>query len=92
MPTLTCARCGETRDPLTQPPVGGELGARIQGSICSVCWAEWSEASARLINHYGLVLGNADHRERIRSSMKQFLGFEPASAHEHQPDPGPVPS
>ena len=85
MPIVTCLRCGETREGLGAPPTGGELGTRIQQSVCAACWTEWTETSARIINHYGLVLGNAEHRAQLRTLMKQFLGLEPApAAHQHQ--------
>ncbi len=88
MATVTCLRCKETREGLEAPPTGGELGKNIQAAVCANCWSEWTETSARLINHYGLVLGNPEHRTQLRSVMKQFLGLEPAPpphehAHEH---------
>lgn len=97
MSTVTCLRCNESREGLNAPPTGGELGTKIQQSVCSACWTEWTETSARIINHYGLVLGNTEHRSQLRTLMKQFLGLEPAGTphehhhqHAHQHDPGPV--
>jgi Fe-S cluster biosynthesis and repair protein YggX len=74
--TLQCIRCEKTKEPLEEPPVGGELGQKILGQICSDCWEEWRETSARLINHYGLNLGHPEHRQQLRGAMKEFLTLE----------------
>jgi len=41
--------------------------------ICSDCWQEWTETSARIINHYGLNLGHPGHRQQLREAMIEFL-------------------
>ena len=79
MATLTCRRCNQTKDGLDQPPVGGELGQTIVATVCADCWGEWRETSARLINHYGLNLGQPEHRTELRRAMKEFLGLEQPS-------------
>jgi len=76
MATITCTRCSQDKDQLDAPPTGGSLGTAIVESICIDCWAEWREASAQLINHYGLNLGVPDHRKELRKVMKEFLGLE----------------
>ncbi len=80
--TLQCIRCEETKEPLEEPPVGGELGQKILGQICQDCWEEWRETSARLINHYGLNLGQPEHRAQLRGAMKEFLTLESESPQE----------
>jgi Fe-S cluster biosynthesis and repair protein YggX len=83
--TITCARCQQSKEPLPEAPVGGALGETILARICPDCWAEWRETAARLINHYGLNLGQPDHRQELRRVMKEFLGLEPASQpHSHE--------
>ena len=77
MPDLLCVRCGERREALAAPPMGGELGQKIFSGICARCWNDWREESARLINHYGLSLGAPAHRERLRTEMKEFLRLVP---------------
>lgn len=79
MATITCAKCGQAKESLAAPPVGGELGQKIAERICQDCWNEWREQSGRLINHYGLNLGIPEHRTELRRAMKEFLGFEPAT-------------
>jgi Fe-S cluster biosynthesis and repair protein YggX len=73
--TLTCTRCQQTKDGLVEPPVGGDLGQTVVEQICTDCWNEWRETSARLINHYGLNLGLPEHRQELRRVMKEFLGL-----------------
>ena len=80
MATVECGRCDETKEHLTEPPVGGELGDTIVQRICADCWGEWRETSARLINHYGLNLGDSAHRQKLRSAMKEFLKLEDSPA------------
>jgi Fe-S cluster biosynthesis and repair protein YggX len=56
--------------------MGGATGQRLLENVCADCWAEWRETSARVINHYGLVLGNPDHRAQLRVAMLDFLGLD----------------
>ena len=74
MATIVCNRCQQSKEPLSEPPVGGQLGETIVERICPDCWDEWRETSARLINHYGLNLGLLDNSAELRRVMKEFLG------------------
>ena len=76
MATITCGRCNESKEQLDEPPVGGALGQTMVERVCSECWDEWREMSARLINHYGLNLGVPEHRKELRRAMKEFLQLE----------------
>lgn len=80
MTTIACGKCGDTKEALDEPPTGGELGQKILDGICQDCWGQWREASAQLINHYGLNLGAPDHREQLRKAMKEFLALEDTPA------------
>ena len=73
---VKCSRCEQEREGLEQPPMGGANGQRILEHVCGDCWQEWREASAQLINHYGLVLGNPAHRQQLRLAMWEFLNQE----------------
>lgn len=76
MATITCIRCKEEKkESLAQPPMGGPLGQTIVECVCQDCWREWRETSARLINHYGLNLGDPHHRQELRRVMKEFLNL-----------------
>jgi len=80
MATVTCIRCGNAAEGLDSPPMGGQLGERIQHNICSNCWTEWLEQQARVINHYGLQLADPDDRRQLMAYMKEYLNLEPAGA------------
>ena len=76
MASISCGRCNENKEQLDEPPMAGPLGQTVVERVCSECWNEWQEASARLINHYGLNLGVPDHRKELRRAMKEFLQLE----------------
>ncbi len=73
---IVCARCGQERERLEQPPMGGAIGHKVQENACRECWQEWRDTSARLINHYGLALGNPAHRQQLRVAMREFLDLD----------------
>lgn len=56
--------------------MGGAMGQRVLEEVCAECWSEWREQSARIINHYGLVLGNPSHRAQLGVAMREFLGLD----------------
>ena len=76
MSTVDCTRCNESKASLSEPPMGGELGNTVVERICEECWTEWRETSAKLINHYGLNLGEPAHRQQLRRAMKEFLSLD----------------
>ncbi len=78
--TVECVRCEGEKDGLESPPMGGATGQRLMESVCQDCWQEWRETSAQIINHYGLVLGNPQHRAELRRLMREFLNLEETSA------------
>lgn len=73
MSTITCARCGQTRDQLPRPPFPGALGDRIYDSICQVCWKEWLRQQTAVINHYGLDLLDPKARKFLAQQTESFL-------------------
>lgn len=64
--------------------MGGALGQRVLENVCAECWSEWRETSARIINHYGLVLGNPEHRAQLRVAMREFLGLDEEEGDSHE--------
>lgn len=76
MSTLSCSRCEEEKAGLDEAPMPGPVGQLVLENVCSDCWADWRTASAQIINHYGLVLGNPQHRAQLRMAMKEFLGLD----------------
>ncbi len=79
MPTVTCVRCGQTRDQMAFRPFQNDLGLRAFEQICSVCWAEWLKTQQQLINHYGLNLREAKAKSFLFEQMEQFLFKTPRS-------------
>ena len=76
MATIVCKRCQQSKKPMAEAPVGGELGKAVVTHVCPDCWQEWRQTSAQLINHYGLNLGIPDHRAELRRVMKEFLSIQ----------------
>jgi Fe-S cluster biosynthesis and repair protein YggX len=73
MATIQCVRCGRTAEQMEKPPTGGKTGQMILEQVCSDCWQEWLGQSVLVINHYGLVLADPDHRAQLSKMMKEFL-------------------
>jgi Fe-S cluster biosynthesis and repair protein YggX len=73
MATIQCVRCGRTVEQMEKPPTGGKTGQMILEQVCSDCWQEWLNQSVLVINHYGLVLADPDHRAQLSKMMKEFL-------------------
>jgi Fe-S cluster biosynthesis and repair protein YggX len=71
--TVTCSRCGETREGFERPPFPGAIGARIVESICKECWAQWLKQQTMLINHYGLNVMDPQARTFLTRNMEAFL-------------------
>jgi Fe-S cluster biosynthesis and repair protein YggX len=79
--TVTCSRCGQTREGFDRPPFPGPMGARIVESICRDCWGQWLRQQTMLINHYGLNVMDPQARTFLTRNMEAFL-FKTGSADE----------
>ncbi len=73
--TVTCARCGLTREGAGKTGLPGELGAEIERRVCAECWKEWTAAQIRVINHYGLRPVLREDREKLYSLTREFLSL-----------------
>jgi Fe-S cluster biosynthesis and repair protein YggX len=73
MATVTCSRCGETREGMAFQPFQNDLGRRAFQEVCGVCWAEWLKTQQQLINHYALNLRDLQAKEFLFRNMEQFL-------------------
>ncbi len=73
MATVTCVRCGQTRDAIPYRPFPNDVGKRVQDQICAVCWAEWTKLQQQLINHYGLNLREQSAKDFLYQQLEQFL-------------------
>lgn len=76
MSTVLCSRCEEEKPGLGEAPMPGAGGQLVLENVCGDCWAEWRTVSAQIINHYGLVLGNPEHRAELRLAMREFLALD----------------
>jgi len=72
--TVTCVRCGETRES-AGAVLPGELGEQIARNVCAVCWAEWMQQQIRVINHYGLRPVLREDREKLYEITREFFGL-----------------
>jgi len=73
VPSITCARCSQSREQLPRPPLPGDLGTRIFDSICQVCWKEWLRQQTAVINHYGLNLLDPKAKQFLTKQTEAFL-------------------
>jgi len=73
MATVSCVRCGQSRDQQAFPPFPTPAGRRVFDEICAVCWGEWLKFQQQLINHHGLNLRETEAREFLRQQMERFL-------------------
>ena len=73
MATISCTRCGQTREQMPFQPFPTDLGRRVFGEICAVCWGEWLKQQQALINHYGINLRDPKAKEFLFGNMEQFL-------------------
>jgi Fe-S cluster biosynthesis and repair protein YggX len=76
MATITCVRCGQSKEQLDAPPTGGQLGEKIRDNVCPDCYNEWVGQQVLYINHYGLQMADPDDRKRLIQAMKEFLNLE----------------
>ena len=73
MATITCVRCGKTRDAFERAPFPGAIGARVLESTCRDCWADWLKQQTMLINHYGLNVMDPTARQFLTRNLEAFL-------------------
>jgi tetratricopeptide (TPR) repeat protein len=81
---FTCHRpgcpMGARARALDKPPMGDDIGQRIQREICADCWDYWfRNFSIKVINELHLDLSSEHGQEEYDRYMREFLGFsEPA--------------
>ncbi len=77
--TVTCIRCGETRESAGKV-LPGALGEEIERRVCAVCWSEWLQQQIRVINHYALQPARKEDREKLYEITREFFGLPPEAA------------
>lgn len=70
---VACAKCGQHREGLADPPFGGELGARVHAQVCKPCWTEWIARQTMIINEYRLNVVDPQAQEALMNEMRAFL-------------------
>lgn len=80
MATVSCSRCGQSRDQMAFRPFQNELGLKVFQQICGVCWGDWLKIQQQLINHYGLDVRDPEAKEFLFRQMEQFLFSAPPAA------------
>jgi Fe-S cluster biosynthesis and repair protein YggX len=78
--TVTCRRCGQTRDALARPPMPGANGAEIHRSVCAECWREWEAAEVMVINELRLNFMDPEAQRVLTQHMREFLALDPPAA------------
>ncbi len=73
MVSVTCTRCGQSRDPVPFRPFPNAIGQRVVDQICNVCWSEWLKLQQQLINHYGLNLREQRSKEFLFGELEKCL-------------------
>jgi Fe-S cluster biosynthesis and repair protein YggX len=70
---VQCVKIGQLLPGLEQPPFPGELGERIHEHVSAQGYEMWHPYATMLINHYGLSLGNPQHRDYLMDQMEEFF-------------------
>ena len=78
MPTVYCQKLNQEGEALDFAPYPGELGDKIQQSICQQAWSMWLGHQTMLINEYRLNLLEPEARTFLKEEMQKFL-FEGGS-------------
>ncbi len=79
MANITCAKCGQEAEQMAEQPLGGAAGRQVLANICEACWNEWKAQQILVINHYALMLHNAEHRAQLLGMMREYLNLEPSN-------------
>jgi len=75
---VNCVKLGRELPGLEKPPFSGELGDRIYENVSQQAWEMWLEQQVLIINHYGLVLADPNHRQFLIEQLEEFFFGEGA--------------
>ena len=75
MTQVTCSRCRESKELMSEPPFPGDLALIVQQHVCGECWRGWLEAQVNLINEHHYIMTNPEHRAQLNSHMREFLSL-----------------
>lgn len=68
-----CVRCRQEKPGLDRQVYPGELGERIQRSICADCWREWQQMEVMVINELRLNFMQPESQDILVQQMREFL-------------------
>lgn len=68
-----CVRCRQEKPGLDRRVYPGELGERIQRSICADCWREWQQMEVMVINELRLNFMQPESQDILVQQMREFL-------------------
>lgn len=75
---VNCVKLGRELPGLEKPPFAGDLGDRIFENVSQQGWEMWLEQQVLIINHYGLVLADPNHRQFLIEQLEEFFFGEGA--------------
>lgn len=75
MAEITCRRCGQTKEQMTDIGLTGKTADVVRAKICYECWSEWHQMQVMIVNENQLQLWDAEDRERLRTAMREFLNL-----------------
>ncbi|MDR2015413.1 MAG: oxidative damage protection protein [Azoarcus sp.] len=84
---VSCIKLGREAEGLERPPVPGELGKRIFGSVSREAWQQWVRYQTMLINENRLNLMDPRARKYLSEQMEKHF----FSSNEADQVPGFVP-
>ena len=70
---IYCQKLKKQAEPLSRPPVPGELGQKLLNNISQEAWELWLNHQTMLINEYRLSLLDPEAKKFLRTEMQKFL-------------------
>lgn len=75
MARVTCLRCGQEKEGLTEAPYDNELGQKVLEQTCEDCWNAWVSQQLMIMNEYHLDPINDEHSQKLDDEMVKFLNL-----------------
>ena len=73
---VQCARCGQVKPKMANPPFSNKQGQLIHNSICGECWREWIGMGTKVINELRLPLSDPQAQRIFDQHMMEFLNLQ----------------
>jgi Fe-S cluster biosynthesis and repair protein YggX len=72
---IVCARCGQVKPKMKNPPLRHARYAIIHEKICADCWREWIGMGTKVINELRLPLSDPQAQKIFDQHMMEFLNL-----------------